>query len=267
MDKKSWAKQLPPHARQVLDAGLAVQPSADARSAIWTELSKKLPVAATGTGIGALALLKPVGAGLVLGVVGAGSLALVQLSTSAPPEAAKTAPAAISAASTPSTTTRRDAARAAPPLLDPTTNRSAAPPSRAQPTPLVASEEPASATLALEAPPPSPSIVAFPSDAAAATPPPPASASATPNAVLVESNRVAHVRTLLQQGNSAGVLSELAELDRLFPRGVLRQERDALRVEALLASGDRAAAREAAQRFLARYPRSPHLAAVERALR
>jgi hypothetical protein len=47
---------------------------------------------------------------------------------------------------------------------------------------------------------------------------------------------------------------------------VLGQERDALAIESFLVLGERAKARALATEFLARYPRSAHAAAVERAM-
>ena len=85
--------------------------------------------------------------------------------------------------------------------------------------------------------------------------------------MLFESRRVDHVRSLLRDRQLSSALRELAELDRSLPRGVLVQEREALRIEALLGLGERARAREEARRFLARYPGSPHTKSVERALR
>ena len=91
--------------------------------------------------------------------------------------------------------------------------------------------------------------------------------SATEHAALIETRRVARARSLLQQGQANAVLLNLAELDRLAPHGVLIQERETLRIEALFALGDYERARTEARRFIARYPQSPHLPAVQRALR
>ena len=66
-----------------------------------------------------------------------------------------------------------------------------------------------------------------------------------------------------RRGLSRGdTLSALAELDRYaneHPRGVLRQEAQLLRVEALWAAGRRAQARALARGFARAHPGSPHL--------
>ena len=81
-----------------------------------------------------------------------------------------------------------------------------------------------------------------------------------------ESRRLNQARAALQAGNARGALDQLDLIAADFPSGVLVQERDALRIEALLGLGERQRARELARQFLAAHPRSPHTAAVERAL-
>jgi hypothetical protein len=259
MDTKSWTKGLPPRAREALEAGRQMRPAAGESQSVWAELAEKLPVAsataatsAASGGITALSLLKPVGAGLALGLITASGASLLQSSVPSPHETLASGRAAGSVAQPAGTQPRSlvTAARSASLASDSSSARRPA-----QPVPTA---EPA-ATAAPPRAPSGPSAAAFPADAPPSTLP--------PNAVLLESNRVARVRALLQQGNVGEVLNQLAELDRLFAVGVLRQERDALRVEALLRSGDRAAAHDEALRFLARYPHSPHGAAVGRALR
>jgi TolA-binding protein len=53
---------------------------------------------------------------------------------------------------------------------------------------------------------------------------------------------------------------------REFPRGQLAADADALAAQALAAQGERAAARERAQRFLERHPDDPHAARMRRLL-
>jgi len=86
-----------------------------------------------------------------------------------------------------------------------------------------------------------------------------------PPLVESESQRVAGARALLRSGNARAALDALDALGRDEPNGLLVQEREALVVETLAALGRRAAARARADAFLARYPRSPHAAAVRRA--
>lgn len=73
-----------------------------------------------------------------------------------------------------------------------------------------------------------------------------------------EALRVAEVRSAVRRGDSAWALSELAALDREMPRGLLRQEREAFRIDALLATGRTSEARTRAQSFRRRYPESPY---------
>jgi TolA-binding protein len=69
-------------------------------------------------------------------------------------------------------------------------------------------------------------------------------------------------RRTLGDGDAAGALRELDDYESRFPRGALGEEAEALRVEALLAEGDRAAAAKVGARFLAAHPASPHAARV-----
>jgi TolA-binding protein len=69
-------------------------------------------------------------------------------------------------------------------------------------------------------------------------------------------------RRTLGDGDAAGALRELDNYESRFPRGALGEEAEALRVEALLAEGDRAAAARVGARFLAAHPASPHAARV-----
>ena len=48
-----------------------------------------------------------------------------------------------------------------------------------------------------------------------------------------------------------------------YPRSVLYQEREVLTIEALGATGASSAARQRAERFLKRYPNSPHAARLK----
>ena len=80
-----------------------------------------------------------------------------------------------------------------------------------------------------------------------------------------ESRRVARAHALLRAGDAGAALALLDALARDEPNGLLVQEREALVVEALAALGRHDAARARADAFLARFPRSPHTAAVRRA--
>jgi hypothetical protein len=68
-------------------------------------------------------------------------------------------------------------------------------------------------------------------------------------------------------GNFAGALVVLTGHARRFPKGRLAEERDALRVRALVGSGRTPEARRAAAAFAHRFPRSVLLPRLEEALR
>ena len=67
----------------------------------------------------------------------------------------------------------------------------------------------------------------------------------------------------LRAGRAALVLRQLEAARARFPDGTLAQEREALAIEALWRSGQRAAARLRAEAFARTYPGSPHAARVE----
>jgi hypothetical protein len=64
-------------------------------------------------------------------------------------------------------------------------------------------------------------------------------------------------RSALGRGDASGALAALDRHDRAFPAGALRTEANVMRAEALLARGDRAAARKLASDLLARDPSGP----------
>lgn len=74
-----------------------------------------------------------------------------------------------------------------------------------------------------------------------------------------EAQQVAEVRRILRAGDGTTALRSLATIERTIARGVLGQERDALRIDALLLLGQQTEARRLQQRFAERYPRSPLL--------
>ena len=82
-----------------------------------------------------------------------------------------------------------------------------------------------------------------------------------------ESRRLVAARSLLRRGRPQAALEVLTSLAADFPSGALVQEREALTIEALLASGDRRSARRRALGFIARYPESPYAGDVREALK
>ncbi len=126
-----------------------------------------------------------------------------------------------------------------------------------------AAEEPA---LAVPAPVPSGQA---PNAPAASVAPPPSGAvlvipSAPDSRLAEESARVRAAREALRSGNGASTLSLLDAIDREFGGGVLGQEREALRIEALAALGRTTEARVRADVFLKRHPGSAFASSVGR---
>lgn len=71
-------------------------------------------------------------------------------------------------------------------------------------------------------------------------------------------------RSQIRSGAAARALTTISQYRSQFPRGSFLQEASVLRIEALAASGNRGLATAEAKRFLARHPRSPHVARLER---
>jgi hypothetical protein len=261
MDSKRWLDELPADEREVLEAGIGAGAPAGAKEVVWSGVAAKLPaLAAAGTvaagGVTAVSLLKVFAVGLGLGsAVVAGAAGYRSIAGHA------TAPAAVVLSATPLQPDAPERSELVPAPGDaparevPVEARVAAPA-----LPRAAVPEAPLAEHTVTAPlPQTPSVASFPSE--------PAPAPAGESAIVVESRRVAGARASLRAGDARAVLAELDALDSSFPRGLLVQEREGLRIEALLSLGETARARELARRFLARYPASPHAPAVERALR
>jgi|GEM_PF-1953911 len=85
----------------------------------------------------------------------------------------------------------------------------------------------------------------------------------SPAARLTEETRaVGAVRTSLQRGDTREALRLLDGYDAEFPRGVLAEEAEVLRIETLIRAGNESEASSRANRFLAERPQSPHAARV-----
>jgi hypothetical protein len=121
---------------------------------------------------------------------------------------------------------------------------------------------------------PAPSALARPADSAVAVlalpdaNPPAASGSAAgqgrPSRLSEEAGMVREARAALARGAFGAALGKLEALRSRFPGGELLQEREALTIELLYRTGQRDAAQQRGREFLARYPTSPHAAAVRR---
>jgi len=73
-----------------------------------------------------------------------------------------------------------------------------------------------------------------------------------------ETTLIKDARQALRAGDAARALRLLEESRRLFPAGVLQQERERLAIEALVKAGRAAEASARANAFLRKYPDSPH---------
>jgi len=91
---------------------------------------------------------------------------------------------------------------------------------------------------------------------AAAGPATPAPSPAT--RLREETTLIRDARQALRAGDAARALRVLDECRRLFPAGVLQQERERLAIEALIKDGRGAEASARAAAFLRKYPDSPH---------
>ena len=96
-----------------------------------------------------------------------------------------------------------------------------------------------------------------PSEPAATAPTP------SPAARLTEETRaVGAIRASLQKDQTREALRLLDAYEAEFPRGVLAEEAEVLRIETLVRAGDKGEAARRANRFLADRPSSPHAARV-----
>lgn len=102
-----------------------------------------------------------------------------------------------------------------------------------------------------------PSTVAAPPIAPASATSAPAVSAPSSRALAAEIASLDDARRAFVAGDATGALRALATYEASFPAGNLRAEAKAMRVEALAASGDRAAAAAAGRSFLLSYPDSP----------
>jgi outer membrane protein assembly factor BamD (BamD/ComL family) len=74
------------------------------------------------------------------------------------------------------------------------------------------------------------------------------------------------IRQALRSSQALTALKLLDDAQRRFGNGVLGEEREALRIEALAHTGNRTQAASRAKAFLSAHPRSPHASDVRRYL-
>lgn len=252
--------ELTPDERRALDADHASASPVGAKRAIWAALSLKLAAPATAAAA-ALSSGAPAAASAGSAVATASSLTAVAL--------VKSAALGVALGAAVGTGVyfgaRSEAPRPAPAVvgsrgagnLGATSVR----------VPFHAAAHPGSAPPAAAASDSAPPVPVTTPPVGRPTPHVEASAPAPAPTPLVESEsrRVARAHALLRSGDAGAALTLLDALARDEPNGLLVQEREALLVETLAALGRRDSARAHADAFLARYPRSPHTAAVRRA--
>lgn len=85
--------------------------------------------------------------------------------------------------------------------------------------------------------------------------------------LAAERGLIEQARTALSRGNGEMAASALERHARTFPRGALEEERESLRVQALVASDRQEEARASGARFHRRFPRSIFAPVVDEALR
>lgn len=253
-------------------AALKVEPSRENRDAVWAGVSAALggggesggseggggaspkpstapppPTAAPGIGLGA----KVAG---VLAVLGAGAALLYATRAPTPPSVA-TAPSASVVVVAPVASSAEPVVAVAPSIAPPP----------APPHPVAVRT---SATVSGE-PPAKPEPLAKSGPLAKPEPPAKPSASVAPPASVTAADRlreetdgVRRARKSLREGDTRAALAELDGLDRKFPAGLLEEEREVLRVEALFAAKDPSASRRA-ERFLLERPQSVHVARIK----
>jgi TolA-binding protein len=135
-------------------------------------------------------------------------------------------------------------------------------PANARQTALNLAPPPAIATIERPEPAPAESEPAA-SDAAekpsaARARPTRAPAAATGDSLADELEALEPARRALSQGDSASALKLLDDYARRFPRRRLDAEASVLRLEALVAHGDKRAAQRLGQEFLAKHPQGPY---------
>lgn len=79
-----------------------------------------------------------------------------------------------------------------------------------------------------------------------------------PGDPIAERALLAQARASLRDGSPDAAFGALAEHRRIFPRGELAEEREALKIHAFAAAGRVEEGRRARARFVARYPKSIH---------
>jgi len=134
-----------------------------------------------------------------------------------------------------------------------------APSPRTRPVPVVVAPLAPTAPPVIAAPAPAPSVIAAPAPAPVAVAP-----REERDDLPAELRWIERAQTALAANDPAAAQAALRGHARAFPRGHLSEEREALAVQVLCASGRADEARRAAAAFVARHPTSPQAARVRR---
>jgi hypothetical protein len=233
--------------REILRAGLDVDPPPGAKEEIWASLGGRLPPS-DGGGSGGIDVIrttiwKNVAIGFAMGLLGIGAAQLAWHYSKPTPAAATVAieapPAANPAVREPSPPEPAAELHADVPPKRPMERRASPSPRDPEPEP-----EP---ELEIGS-----SIASLP-PAASADP-----VEKRKSQLKDESRMLREARAALQSRNPARALAILNEARKQYPALILSQEHEALVIDALLASGGKSDAESRARRFLLNYPQSPH---------
>jgi len=88
--------------------------------------------------------------------------------------------------------------------------------------------------------------------------PAPSGATTTADSLTRELALIDAARRAVARGDGSGALRQLDTYSRRYPKGALRTEASVLRIEALIAKGDRAGAKRLGNAFLLRSPNGPY---------
>jgi hypothetical protein len=128
-----------------------------------------------------------------------------------------------------------------------------------------AAPQPVRAPAQFAAEPPGIAAAAEPLEPRAADEPRARAAAADVSSLAQELKLVAAAQAAVRSGNHRSALRLLQRHAQRFPTGALSEEREAARVDALCGVGRKVEAAAAAERFVARFPRSPRSSRVRAA--
>jgi hypothetical protein len=233
-----------PARQEVLGSWQQDRPSAAARERAWAAISSGVGVGLGSTAAAAGSKAGKFAASSALKWIAGGALAAAALATGAAVRYAGSSHAAVApTANVPSTPVP-----APPPVEVP-----APPPHDDETTPT----QPSSTDRSIARSVPAGSARARPPAASAS-----AVATSDDYSIREQLARIDEARGALRRGDTASALRALDAYDRLFPDGALTQEATVVRVQTLLAAGDRAGAGVVERGFLAAHPSSPYAARI-----